>query len=170
MAPVWTCYQYKIHLSTTWWKLQASLIFLSRRTCTIGGWLNTFLPHCTWCMLLWIFSKSGGVIYNAPLISAVTSNLDRYLVLMQTSALNTASHRYELSKGTMSCNARRETAGYLFPLRQEPKCFMHSVIRAQSETQMQIWEANGLSLWYLLVSKGQARDHKVRVQEVQSGR
>ncbi len=31
-----------------WWKLQASLIFLSGRTCTIGGWLNTFLPHCTW--------------------------------------------------------------------------------------------------------------------------
>ena len=29
-----------------WWKLQASLIFLSGRTCTIGGWLNHFLPHC----------------------------------------------------------------------------------------------------------------------------
>ncbi len=29
-----------------WWKLQASLIFLSGRTCTIGGWLNKFLPHC----------------------------------------------------------------------------------------------------------------------------
>ncbi len=29
-----------------WWKLQASLIFISGRTCTIGGWLNTFLPHC----------------------------------------------------------------------------------------------------------------------------
>ncbi len=29
-----------------WWKLQASLIFLSGRTCTIGGWLNTFLPRC----------------------------------------------------------------------------------------------------------------------------
>ena len=28
--------------------LQASLIFLSGRTCTIGGWLNTFLPHCMW--------------------------------------------------------------------------------------------------------------------------
>ncbi len=28
------------------WKLQASLIFLSGRTCTIGGWLNTFFPHC----------------------------------------------------------------------------------------------------------------------------
>ena len=25
-----------------WWKLQASLIFLSGRTCTIRGWLNTF--------------------------------------------------------------------------------------------------------------------------------
>ncbi len=25
-----------------WWKLQASLIFLSGRTCTVGGWLNTF--------------------------------------------------------------------------------------------------------------------------------
>ena len=38
-----------------WWKLQASLIFLSGRTCTIDGWLNTFLPHymyvggCTVC-------------------------------------------------------------------------------------------------------------------------
>ncbi len=29
-----------------WWQLQASLIFLSGRTCTIGGWLNTVLPHC----------------------------------------------------------------------------------------------------------------------------
>jgi hypothetical protein len=29
-----------------WWKLQASRSFLSGRTCTIGGWLNTFLPHC----------------------------------------------------------------------------------------------------------------------------
>jgi len=29
-----------------WWKWQVSLIFLSGRTCTIGGWLNTFLPHC----------------------------------------------------------------------------------------------------------------------------
>ncbi len=29
-----------------WWKLQAFLIFLSGRTCTIGGWLNTFLPNC----------------------------------------------------------------------------------------------------------------------------
>ncbi len=29
-----------------WWKLQDSLIFLNGRTCTIGGWLNTFLPHC----------------------------------------------------------------------------------------------------------------------------
>ncbi len=31
-----------------WWKLQASLFFLSGRTCTIGGWLNTYLPHCTY--------------------------------------------------------------------------------------------------------------------------
>ena len=29
-----------------WWKWHVSLIFLSGRTCTIGGWLNTFLPHC----------------------------------------------------------------------------------------------------------------------------
>ncbi len=43
-----------------WWKLQASLIFLSGRTCTIGGWLNTFLPHCSslccWTRCL-IYSK-----------------------------------------------------------------------------------------------------------------
>ncbi len=37
-----------------WWKLQASLIFLSGRTCTIGGWLNTFLPHCKMYWGLWI--------------------------------------------------------------------------------------------------------------------
>ncbi len=37
-----------------WWKLQASLIFLSGRTCTIGGWLNTFLPHC---IHIYIFSS-----------------------------------------------------------------------------------------------------------------
>ncbi len=45
-----------------WWKLQASLIFLSGRTCTIGGWLNTFLPHCIidwWeCETCIIFSKA----------------------------------------------------------------------------------------------------------------
>ena len=32
-----------------WWKISIwyrPLIFLSGRTCTIGGWLNTFLPHC----------------------------------------------------------------------------------------------------------------------------
>ncbi len=34
-----------------WWKLQASLIFLSGRTCTIGGWLNTFLPHCIYIFM-----------------------------------------------------------------------------------------------------------------------
>jgi len=28
-----------------WWKLQTSLIILSRRTCTISGWLNSFWPH-----------------------------------------------------------------------------------------------------------------------------
>ncbi len=38
-----------------WWKLQASLIFLSGRTCTIGGWLNTFLPHCMYPNLTNIF-------------------------------------------------------------------------------------------------------------------
>ncbi len=35
-----------------WWKLQASLIFLSGRTCTIGGWLNTFLPHCIYILVV----------------------------------------------------------------------------------------------------------------------
>ena len=29
-----------------WWKLQAPLIFLRGRTCTISSRLNTFLPHC----------------------------------------------------------------------------------------------------------------------------
>ncbi len=37
-----------------WWKLQASLIFLSGRTCTNGGWLNTFLPHC----IFWLYTSS----------------------------------------------------------------------------------------------------------------
>ena len=37
-----------------WWKLQSSLIFLSGRTCTIGGWLNTFLPHCKLLSLLFV--------------------------------------------------------------------------------------------------------------------
>ncbi len=39
-----------------WWKLQASLIFLSGRTCTIGGWLNTFLPHCIYITFNWILN------------------------------------------------------------------------------------------------------------------
>ncbi len=40
-----------------WWKLQASLIFLSGRTCTIGGWLNTFLPHCICsCVVLLLYN------------------------------------------------------------------------------------------------------------------
>ncbi len=37
-----------------WWKLQASLIFLSGRTCTIGGWLNTFFPHCI-CIYIYVY-------------------------------------------------------------------------------------------------------------------
>ncbi len=40
-----------------WWKLQASLIFLSGRTCTIGGWLNTFLPHCI-CAKKFVLSQT----------------------------------------------------------------------------------------------------------------
>ncbi len=40
-----------------WWKLQASLIFLSGRTCTIGGWLNTFLPHCIYSNFIHYKSK-----------------------------------------------------------------------------------------------------------------
>ncbi len=28
--------------------------FLSGRTCTIGGWLNTFLPHCMCFMCMWL--------------------------------------------------------------------------------------------------------------------
>ncbi len=39
-----------------WWKLKASLIFLSGRTCTIGGWLNTCLPHCMWMEDKWRIS------------------------------------------------------------------------------------------------------------------
>ncbi len=40
-----------------WWQLQASLIFLSGRTCTIGGWLNTFLPHCIYFKYLYTYYK-----------------------------------------------------------------------------------------------------------------
>ncbi len=41
-----------------WWKLQVSLIFLSGRTCTIGGWLNTFLPHCIY---IYIYTYIGNL-------------------------------------------------------------------------------------------------------------
>ncbi len=41
-----------------WWKLQASLVFLSGRTCTIGGWLNTFLPHCMYTLVTLYFKVS----------------------------------------------------------------------------------------------------------------
>jgi hypothetical protein len=50
--------------------------------------------------------KVRGVVDSAHLISAVTSNLDLYLVLMQTRARNPASHRYELAKGGMSFMVR----------------------------------------------------------------
>ena len=39
-----------------WLNLQASLIFLSGKTCTIGGWLNTFLPQCIFRPQQWHFS------------------------------------------------------------------------------------------------------------------
>ncbi len=51
-----------------WWKLQASLIFLSGRTCTIGGWLNTFLPHCIYIYIyiyIYIHSKWSKVTVKA---------------------------------------------------------------------------------------------------------
>ncbi len=44
-----------------WWKLQASLIFLRGRTCTIGGWLNTFLPHCIY---IYILPTPNGSVYK----------------------------------------------------------------------------------------------------------
>ena len=49
-----------------WWKLQASLIFLSGRTCTIGGWLNTFLPHCKNNLIQWklCFTWSAGTAWS----------------------------------------------------------------------------------------------------------
>jgi hypothetical protein len=71
------------------------------------------------------------VVNSAHLISAVTSNLDQYLILMQTRAINPASHRYELAKGTMSFNALRETAGYSL-LSQEPKLLRDGPINALS--------------------------------------
>ncbi len=52
-----------------WWKLQASLIFLSGRTCTIGGWLNTFLPHCTCSIQISTASEGSDATFvwtNAP--------------------------------------------------------------------------------------------------------
>ena len=44
-----------------WWKWQASLIFLSGRTCTIGGWLNTFLPHCFLQHLHKVLCRCSGI-------------------------------------------------------------------------------------------------------------
>ena len=35
------CHSWSVPMMTI-----TGLIFLSGRTCTIGGWLNTFLPHC----------------------------------------------------------------------------------------------------------------------------
>jgi hypothetical protein len=54
-----------------WWKLQASLIFLSGRTCTIGSWLNTFLPHC--------MSRVWAVELRLHFVSVLTFCLFDYL-------------------------------------------------------------------------------------------
>jgi hypothetical protein len=56
-----------------------------------------------WMSLMQVASELLKVwaVDRAHLNSAVTSNLDGYVVLMQTRVLNPASHRYELVKVTM---------------------------------------------------------------------
>ncbi len=58
-------------------KLQASLIFLSGRTWTIGGWLNTFLPHCMYSIL-----GRGSFCFNYCLNSAWHGG-DQFVALLR---------------------------------------------------------------------------------------
>ncbi len=89
-----------------WWKLQASLIFLSGRTCTIGGWLNTFLPHCIYIYIFFFFFLNRypimvkclniGNNIGKPIYRSISSN--RYgtqikLWLIHTAANSAKEHK-----------------------------------------------------------------------------
>src|SRR4029434_1712993 len=64
--------------------------------------------HMSRCSL----SKLGGIVDRVHLISAVTSSCERYFDFMHTRALNPASHKYVLPKGTNSFKAQCEILGY----------------------------------------------------------
>ncbi len=74
-----------------WWKLQASLIFLSGRTCTIGGWLNTFLPHCL--IILQNVSKQSCSYLDAFLVVRANSLTHTHTQTQTQTHAHTHSHR-----------------------------------------------------------------------------
>src|SRR4029434_1414501 len=64
--------------------------------------------HMSCCSL----SKLGGIVDRAHLIFDVTSSCERYFEFMHTRALNPASHKYVLPKGTNISKAHCEISGY----------------------------------------------------------
>ncbi len=73
-------------VSHSW--LQASLIFLSGRTCTIGGWLNTFLPHCIYTLYNFLFLLHAKHYFFRLLVQSVCTfvmfSLYKYLCWADT--------------------------------------------------------------------------------------
>jgi hypothetical protein len=82
-----------------WWKLQASITLLSGRTCTIGGWLNTFLPHCMFThtnnrmyfLHSLIFTLAHGLHVHAHSLSA--QNTKDTVILSWLKSPRNTSHR-----------------------------------------------------------------------------
>ncbi len=72
-----------------WWKLQASLIFLSGRTCIIGGWLNNFLPHCIYIFMSIYQSVSLSVSIYLSLFLYASLSLSLSVCLSVSRSLST---------------------------------------------------------------------------------
>ncbi len=98
-----------------WWKLQASLIFLSGRTCTIGGWLNTFLPHCISCdMHAHLVSKAGYLISGRSLSLWRRNQTD-----LMFPVLNTPDAACQVLKKMHLCNFTKPVHKRLWPVMWE---------------------------------------------------
>ena len=80
------------------------LIFLSGSTCTIGGWLNTFLPHCTGSLdqIINIQSHSGkgpqcthipgGLLFSSLQLATGTSCIPLKLDIFLSQTLQRLNH------------------------------------------------------------------------------
>ena len=108
-----------------WWKLQASLIFLSGRTCTIGGWLNTFLPHCI-CHYLTLIPASfcPHVLKHhiaTKLSVQFSSDMCKYYWSVSPSTLMTIIYNIEINNFTLKLIVKQANV-----IRLQNKCVCHS--------------------------------------------